>query len=83
MIIADDTARADFLAADMLAQAEHAEDASAVLITPSDKLAAAVAAEVARQMAPLPRRAIIEESLNRYGAIIVVSDLDNGLHNSK
>ncbi len=76
VIIADDTARADFLAADMLAQAEHAEDASAVLITPSDKLAAAVAAEVARQMAPLPRRAIIEGSLNRYGAIIVVSDLD-------
>jgi len=76
VIIADDTARADFLAADMLAQAEHAEDASAVLITASEKLAAAVAAEVASQMASLPRRAIIEQSLNRYGAIIVVPDLD-------
>jgi histidinol dehydrogenase len=76
VIIADDTARADFLAADMLAQAEHAEDASSVLITTSDKLAGKVAAEVARQMERLPRRATIEESLNRYGAIIVVRDLD-------
>ena len=76
LIIADDTARADFLAADMLAQAEHAEDASAVLITTSDKLARKVAAEVARQMERLPRRATIEESLKRYGAIIVVRDLD-------
>jgi histidinol dehydrogenase len=75
-IIADDTARADFLAADLLAQAEHADDASAVLITTSDKLAGTVAAEVARQMDSLPRRATIELSLNRYGAIIVVSDLD-------
>ncbi len=76
VIIADDTARADFLAADMLAQAEHAEDASAVLITTSDKLAAAVAAEAARQMELLPRRSIIEKSLKRCGAIILVSDLD-------
>ena len=76
LIIADDTARGDFLAADMLAQAEHAEDASAVLITTSDKLAAAVAAEAARQMELLPRRSIIEKSLKRCGAIILVSDLD-------
>ncbi len=76
VIIADDTARAEFLAADMLAQAEHAEDASAVLITISEQLAQTVAAELARQMASLPRRATIAESLNRYGAIIVVGDLD-------
>ena len=76
VIIADETARADFLAADLLAQAEHADDASAVLITTSDKLAGSVVAEVARQMELLPRRATIEESLNRYGAIVVVRDLD-------
>jgi histidinol dehydrogenase len=76
VIIADETARADFLAADLLAQAEHAEDASAVLITTSDKLAGNVASEIARQIELLPRRAIIEESLNRYGAIVVVRDLD-------
>jgi histidinol dehydrogenase len=76
VIVADETARADFLAADLLAQAEHADDASAVLITTSDKLAGSVVAEVARQMELLPRRATIEESLNRYGAIVVVRDLD-------
>ena len=75
VIIADETARADFLAADLLAQAEHAEDASAVLITTSDKLAGKVAAEVARQMELLPRRTTIEESLKQYGAIVVVRDL--------
>ena len=76
VIIADDTARADFLAADLLAQAEHADDASAVLITTSDEVAENVAAEIGRQIERLPRRAIVEESLKRYGAIIVVRDLE-------
>jgi histidinol dehydrogenase len=76
VIIADETARADFLAADLLAQAEHAEDASAVLITTNAKLAGEVAAEVARQMELLRRRATIEQSLKRYGAIIIVRDLE-------
>ena len=43
MIVADDTARADFIAADLLAQAEHGEDASAILITTSESLANEVA----------------------------------------
>lgn len=76
VIVADDTARADFVAADMLAQAEHAEDASAVLLTTSHELAEGVAAEIQRQMASLPRLPIVAESLRRYGAIVVVSDLD-------
>lgn len=76
VIIADDTARPDFLAADMLAQAEHAADASSVLITTSGELAQNVAAEIARQMQSLPRRAVVEESLRQYGAIVVVKDLD-------
>ena len=76
VIIADDTARPDFLAADMLAQAEHAADASSVLITNSAKLAQNVAAEIALQIQSLPRRAIVEESLRQYGAIVVVKDLD-------
>jgi len=49
VIIADETARPDFLAADLLAQAEHAEDASAVLITTSAELASNVVAEIGRQ----------------------------------
>ncbi len=75
VIIADETASATFVAADLLAQAEHDEDASAMLITTSDELAREVAVEVARQMPSLPRRAIIERSLEQHGAIIVVDDM--------
>jgi histidinol dehydrogenase len=60
VVLADETARADFVAADMLAQAEHGEDASAVLITTSLELAKRVAEELARQAATLPRRTIEE-----------------------
>lgn len=76
VIIADETARPDFLAADLLAQAEHAEDASAVLITTSAELASNVVAEIGRQIQSLPRRAVIAESLRQFGAIVVVTDLD-------
>jgi histidinol dehydrogenase len=76
IIIADPSARADFVAADLLAQAEHAEDASAVLLTTSEDLARDTAAEIKRQSASLPRRAIVEKSLVSYGAIILVGDLD-------
>jgi len=76
VIIADDTARAELVAADLLAQAEHDEDASAVLVTISDQLATAVAAAVSRQMQSLPRRAVVEKSLAQYGVIFVVADLD-------
>lgn len=75
-IIADDTARAEFVAADLLAQAEHAEDACAILVTTSERLANDVAAEVSRQAESLSRRAIIEKSLRQYGAILLVNDLD-------
>lgn len=75
LIVGDDSARADFIAADLLAQAEHDEDASAVLITASISLATAVAAEVDKQLSSLPRRSIIEHSLQSYGAILVVDNL--------
>lgn len=76
VIIADDSARADFVAADLLAQAEHAEDASAVLLTISEDLARDTAAEIKRQAALLPRRAIIAQSLASYGSIVLVSSLE-------
>jgi len=76
VIIADDSARADFIAADLLAQAEHDEDASAVLVTTSEPLANAVGAEVTRQARELSRRFVIERSLAQYGAIIVVADME-------
>jgi len=76
VIIADQTARAEFVAADLLAQAEHGEDASAVLITTSESLAADVTREVERQIESLPRRAIVATSLRDYGAIVVVEARD-------
>jgi histidinol dehydrogenase len=76
VIVADDTARAAFVAADLLAQAEHGEDASAILITTDEKLAGAVAAEVERQARQLSRVSLIEKSLADFGAIIVADNLD-------
>jgi len=76
VIIADQVGRADFIAADLLAQAEHGEDASAVLITTSERLAKNVVEEVERQAELLPRREIVLASLNEYGAIVVVETLD-------
>jgi len=74
-IIADDSARPDFVAADLLAQAEHDEEASAILITSSLALADAVAQQVQQQLSSLPRRAIAEEALANYGAIFLVENL--------
>ena len=76
VIVADDTARPDFVAADLLAQAEHGEDASAILITNSESLAKQVVQEVKLQIESLPRREIAETSLKDYGAIILVKTLN-------
>ncbi|MDG0809411.1 histidinol dehydrogenase [Cohnella rhizosphaerae] len=79
VVLADDGADARFVAADMLSQAEHDEMASAMLVTPSERLAREVEAELARQVATLPRREIAERSLEQYGAILTVSDLAEGI----
>jgi len=78
-VLADDSADPRFVAADMLSQAEHDEMASAVLVTPSEKLARAVETELKRQVALLPRREIAEKSLEQYGAILLVRDLAEGV----
>ena len=76
VVLADETARADFVAADLLAQAEHGEDASAVLVTTDLRLALSVAAQVARQAATLPRKTIVERSLADFGAVFVVGSIE-------
>ena len=76
VIIADNTARADFVAADLLAQAEHGEDAAAILMTTSETLADGVVQEVQRQIESLPRRTIAAASLENYGAIVVLNSTD-------
>ncbi|AIQ66345.1 histidinol dehydrogenase [Paenibacillus graminis] len=79
VVLADDTAEAAYVAADLLSQAEHDEMASAILVTPSQRLAEAVAAEVERQLRELPREAIARASVDHYGAIIVVESLAEGI----
>jgi len=78
VILADDTARADFVAGDMLAQAEHDESASSILVTTSDRLARGVEKALKDSLHTLPRRAIIAGSLKRNGAIYLVKNLAQG-----
>ena len=75
MLIADETAEPGLVAADLLAQAEHDPMASAILVTTSETLAAAVGEELSRQLATLPRREIAEQSLRTNGLIAVVPDV--------
>jgi len=76
VIVADDSARASYVASDLLAQAEHSEDASATLVTTSERLAREVVRELATQMGRLSRAGVIEKSLAQYGGIIIVYDMD-------
>jgi histidinol dehydrogenase len=72
LVVADDTARADVVAADLLSQAEHDEAAYALVVTTSSALADAIAAEVARQLAVLPRRETATASITNNGLILVL-----------
>ena len=74
-VLADSTSRPDFVAADLLSQAEHGADSQVVLITTSRSLLEAVQAEVDRQLALLPRRELAERSL-QYSKFILVKDDD-------
>ena len=78
-VLADETADPGYVAADLLSQAEHDEMASAVLVTPSRQLAEAVAAEVERQLATLPREVIARKSIDSYGAVLLVDSLAEGI----
>lgn len=75
-IVADDSADPRWLAADLLAQAEH-DPGSAILATPSLALAEQVLVEVDKQLASLERGAAARQSLERYGAVILTRDLDD------
>jgi histidinol dehydrogenase len=68
-----------YLAADLLAQAEHDVDATALLLTTSRRLAAAVAKEVERQLATLPTAAVAAQSIARNSAIVVVRSIEEAV----
>lgn len=76
LVIADETAEAKYVAADLLSQAEHDRLASAILLTTSMELARHVDAEIVRQTGYLSRSEIMEESLKNFGAVIVCPSLE-------
>lgn len=76
MVIADDSADPRLAAADLLAQAEHDELASAILLTPSAKVAAAVQAEIYRQLERLARSDIILSAIAKGCGTVITADLD-------
>jgi histidinol dehydrogenase len=79
LILADKTAKAEWIAIDLLAQAEHDTAAQSILITDDKALADAVEAAVAERLKTLPRRKIAEKSWNELGAIILVEKLEQAI----
>jgi histidinol dehydrogenase len=79
LVVADDSAEAAFVAADLLAQAEHDPMARAVLLTPSSALRDAVGAALERQLAALPRREIAGAALDRHGALVLTGSLEEAV----
>jgi len=79
LIIADTTAEASFVAADLLAQAEHDEMASAILLTPDETLAKKVAFEVDLQLNNLQKKSIAMRALEDFGAVFVTKDIDEAI----
>ncbi|MGP9821135.1 histidinol dehydrogenase [Salinarimonas sp. NSM] len=79
LILADGEANPDWVAADLLAQAEHDAAAQSILITDSPALADAVAAAVERALATMSRAEIAGASWRDFGAIVVVADLDDAI----
>jgi histidinol dehydrogenase len=77
LVIADDSARADWVAADLIAQAEHGSgDEAAVLLTPFAALAQSVANEIEHALETLPRAHQVETALAKRGAMVIVKDLN-------
>lgn len=78
-VLADDTAYADEIAADLLSQAEHDALACAILITTSDTLAETVADEVEKQLQKLPREAIARKAIENFGHIYVAESIEEAI----
>lgn len=79
LVIADNTGNADWIAADLLAQAEHDANAQSILITDDETLAANVERAVDSQLKTLPREEIARASWNEFGAVIVVKSMEEAV----
>ncbi len=80
LVIADESANPNFIAADLLSQAEHDEEAKGILVTPSESLAEKVRSSVISQLPTLPRRSILQKAIDEYGCIIVTNSLAQAVH---
>jgi histidinol dehydrogenase len=76
LVIADGSANADWVAMDLLSQAEHDESAQAILLSPDEAYLDAVAASIGNLIGAMPRRKVIEASLKARGALILTRDLE-------
>jgi histidinol dehydrogenase len=79
LVICDGATDPDWIAMDLFSQAEHDEDAQAILLSPDSDFLDRVAASSARLITEMPRRRIIEQSLGDRGALIKVRDLDDAI----
>ncbi len=79
LIIADETANAEFIAYDMMAQAEHDPNAACALVTTSENIASKVNANILEKIKYMQRSKIIEESLEKYGKIIIADSLSDAV----
>ncbi|PKL71341.1 MAG: histidinol dehydrogenase [Methanobacteriales archaeon HGW-Methanobacteriales-2] len=79
LIIADETGNPDYIALDLMAQAEHDPQAASVLVTTSPKLASAVNEKITEELPTMKRKEIISDSLEENGSIIVVSTMDEAV----
>ncbi len=79
LILADDTAKARYVAVDFLSQVEHDPEAAAVLVTPDADLARHVVAIIAAELPHLPRREIITAALAKYSGVLLTASLDEAL----
>jgi histidinol dehydrogenase len=75
LVVADQSARPEFIAADLLSQAEHDEEAKVILITTEEELASRVLDEIEFQIESLPRQEILKAAVEKFGCIIVTKDL--------
>ncbi len=79
MVLCDDTAKAAFVAADLLAQAEHGHDGEIILVTTSQRIIDQVQQEIRRQLAVLPRAEIIRDIIEQGAWLVLAKDLAEGI----
>jgi len=79
MVLADHTGNADFIAIDLLSQAEHDPDSATVLVTISEELACKVSAILDKALPHLPCKEIVSSSMGRYSHILVAKDMDQAI----